>query len=206
MYLDMEDSRAAAQVLEEVGERRPEIWLPIHLYERQLQLAGESALAQAPHPEADWPYRDLRAYAVRDHALAGAQFDRANAYLDSMLRKNARGDPIVNLYNVGQVLVLAQVRLTAGDKDRADALARASLDWIEREAAHYRHDWLETYRALALALLRQNDEAIEALENAFSNGEYWRWWYTLQNDPTFAQLQRRSALSVPSHAKPCSRR
>jgi TolB-like protein/DNA-binding winged helix-turn-helix (wHTH) protein/Tfp pilus assembly protein PilF len=182
VYLDLEDLQAARQVLEEVGERRPEIWLPIHLYERKLQLAGETAFGRAMHPEPDWPYRDFLAYAARDHALASGQLDKASDYLDSMLRKDARGNPIVNFRNQNQVLVFAQLRLAAGDNGRARALAKASLDWSEREA--------EGYHAVALALLHRNDEAIEALDNAFSDGNCWRWWYTLQSDPTFDQLRR----------------
>lgn len=189
LYLDLEDARAAGQVLEEVGERRPETWLPIHLYERKLQSAAATAFALAAYPESDWVFRDLLAYAARDHALASGQFDRASEYLDSMLRKDARGNPIVSFRNHGQVLVLAQLRLAAGDNGRADALAKASLGWIERDAASYGKYWLEGNRAVALALLRRNDEAIGALANAFSAGMCWRWWYTLQRDAAFVQLR-----------------
>jgi hypothetical protein len=84
---------------------------------------------------------------------------------------------------------LAQLRLAAGDNGRADTLAKASLGWIERDAARYGKYWLEGNRAVALALLRRDDEAIGALANAFSNGMCWRWWYTLQSDAAFVQLR-----------------
>jgi TolB-like protein/DNA-binding winged helix-turn-helix (wHTH) protein/Tfp pilus assembly protein PilF len=189
VYLDLEDARAAGQILEEVGERRPETWLPIHLYERKLQAAAATAFAHAAYPESDWVFRDLLAYAARDHALASGQFDKASEYLDSMLRKDARGNPIVSFRNHGQVLVLAQLRLAAGDNGSADTLAKASLGWIERDAVRYGKYWLEGNRAVALALLRRDDEAIGALTNAFSNGMCWRWWYTLQSDAAFVQLR-----------------
>jgi len=190
VYLDMEDPRAAGQVLEEMGERRPEIWLPIHLYEHRLQLAGETAFRDATHPEQDSEYCELLAYAARDHALASGQLDKASDYIDSLLpRKDPHGNPILSYWNQIPVLVLAQLRFAAGDTARADTLARASLDWSAREAAHYRKHQLEPTRAVALALLHRNDEAIQALENAFSSGYSCRWWYPLQREPAFAQLR-----------------
>jgi TolB-like protein/DNA-binding winged helix-turn-helix (wHTH) protein/Tfp pilus assembly protein PilF len=188
-YLDMEDADAARQVLEEVDERRPEFWLPIHLYERKLELAAEIAFRNTTHPEGSWAYRDLLAYAARDYGLASGQLDKATEYLELLLKKpDADGNPVGNVWIQNQILVLAQLRLAAGDRDRANTLATASLKLSEREAVHYRKHQLEDLRAVALALLQRNEEAMEALEK-FSSAYCWRWWYLLQSDPSFAQLR-----------------
>jgi hypothetical protein len=106
-----------------------------------------------------------------------------------MLRKDARGNAIVSFWNDSQALALAQLRLAAGDNSRADALAQASLVGSERDAAPFRENRLEENRAVALALLHRNEEAIGALDNAFSDGQCWRWWYKLQFEPAFAVLR-----------------
>jgi TolB-like protein/DNA-binding winged helix-turn-helix (wHTH) protein/Flp pilus assembly protein TadD len=188
-YLDMEDPDAARQVLEEVGQQRPEIWLPIHLYERKLQPAVEIAFRSTTPPQRDWDYRDLLAYAVRDYGLASGQLDKATQYLELLLKEpGVNGNPVLNVWIQNQILVLAQLRLAAGDRDRANTLATASLKLSEREAVHYRKHQLEDHRAVALALLQRNEEAIEALER-FSSAYGWRWWYLLQRDPSFAQIR-----------------
>jgi hypothetical protein len=60
--------------------------------------------------------------------------------------------------------------------------------WSERNAAPFGKNWLDDNRAVALALLHRDDEAIEALDNAFSS-YCWRWWYKLQFEPAFAPLR-----------------
>jgi tetratricopeptide (TPR) repeat protein len=154
-----------------------------------LQPAAEIAFRSTTPPQRDWDYRDLLAYAVRDYGLASGQLDKATQYLELLLKEpGVNGNPVLNVWIQNQILVLAQLRLAAGDRDRANTLATASLKLSGREAVHYRKHQLEDHRAVALALLQRNEEAIEALER-FSSAYGWRWWYLLQRDPSFAQIR-----------------
>ncbi len=202
-YLELEDPAAARQTLEELGEQQPGMWLPIHLYEGELKRAAQIAFADPSHPQQDSYYCDLLAYAVRDHALASGDLDKASNYIENLLRKDAHGQPVIHHFNLNQVLVLGQLRFAMGDRRRATSLATGALAWNEREANHFRKHQLERQRGVALALLGRNEEALQALENGFTSGYRVRWWYLLEREPAFAQLRsdpRFQALLVEARA------
>ena len=208
-YLDIEDPFAAKQALEQSSDRQPELWLPLHVYARELQRAAQIAFADPSHADGDSYYCTLLAYAARDQALASGELDKASKYIEGLLRKDARDQPIVYHFNQTQVLTLAQLRLAMGDREHASALATATLDWNEREAKHYRkHQW-ERQRAVALALLGRNEEALQALENGHASGYRTRWWYLLEREAAFAQVRsdpRFQALLVEARAHAAAQR
>jgi TolB-like protein/DNA-binding winged helix-turn-helix (wHTH) protein/Tfp pilus assembly protein PilF len=208
-YLELEDSAAAKQTLEQLSEQQPGMWLPIHLYEKELNRAAQIAFADPSHPEQNSYYCDLLAYAVRDQALASGGLEKASRYIEDLVRKDAGGQPLVYVTNQNQVLALAQLRFAMGDHERASTLARAVLDWQEREAKNFRKHQLERQRGVALALLGRKEQALQALENGFASGYRTRWWYLLERDPALAQIRnepRFQALLVEARAHAAAQR
>ena len=67
----------------------------------------------------------------------------------------------------------------------------------------------ERQRAVALALLGRNEEALQALENGHAGGYRTRWWYLLEREAAFAQVRsdpRFQALLVEARAHAASQR
>ncbi len=208
-YLELQDPLAAKQALQEASEQQPGLWLPIYLYGSELQRAAQIAYDDPSHGDGDSYYCDLLAYAARDQALASGELEKASKYIEGLLRKDERGQLLVYAFNQNQVLTLAQVRLAMGDRERASALATATLDWNEREAKHYRKNQWERQRGVALALLGRKEEALQALENGFASGYRTRWWYLLQREPAFAELRKEprfQALLLDSRAHAAAER
>jgi len=73
-----------------------------------------------------------------------------------------------------------------GERQEAERLAREVLgsEWPPDEL-----DLLTYPRAAALTLLAKNDAALDLLEEAFSIGRLWRWWYAFRRDPAFEPLR-----------------
>ena len=94
-YLELEDPWRQSKRSRKQAERQPGLWLPIYLYGSELQRAAQIAFADPSHADGNSYYCDLLAYAARDQALASGELEKASKYIEGLLRKDARGQPLV---------------------------------------------------------------------------------------------------------------
>jgi TolB-like protein/DNA-binding winged helix-turn-helix (wHTH) protein len=193
-YLALDDPDAARHVISELHDPRPEAWVPICLYENDLEGAHNILRGVGLEDLSGSNYTDpyvLRA--VRDQALVSGDL-RARKFMQAVAEK---WDPTVGqaTWSAGQVtwqvdfiLVAAQWRKSIGERRSAEASARAALEWIELEerkpGRQYKFD---DERATALAILGQSDAAIAALERAFAAGRLQ--WLDVDREAAFAALR-----------------
>ena len=176
-YLEVGEVDAARSVLLEAPEPLPSRrWLAICLYAQRLErgtdLLREDPLWEEPAFDADVPV-----YLIRDAALANGRLASGGDELLALKIPAAE--------NPWAQASLAQLRLSMGERQEAEQLAREVLgsEWP------YELYQLTYPRAAALTLLAQNDAALDLLEEAFSNGHRWRWWYAFRRDPAFEPLR-----------------
>jgi serine/threonine-protein kinase len=185
LYLELEDVDAARTfVAQQPQSERPALWVPICLFERQVQRAADILRAN-PDRWSDSMTHDVEAYVIRDSALANGQFARAQDALNGLP---------VRPYGSYGTIALAQVKLALGDRRAAENLAREVLAQQNPKS---------NTRAIALALLGQHTEALEQLEQEFERGWRRRWWYVFDREPAFEPLRndpRFQALAARARA------
>ena len=146
LYLDLDDPDAARNVIAELADPPPETWVPICLYENDLEgahriLRGvrlkDIALDQLHIPVL---------LAVRDRALASGDHAGARELMQAVAEK---WDPIVSAADAGKLssavagrppgggdypedlLAAAQWQKSIGEQRRAEASARAVVEWLD---------------------------------------------------------------------------
>jgi hypothetical protein len=208
-YLALDDPDAARHVIAGLRDPPPEAWVPICLYENDLEGARNILRGFGLEDLSGTKYTDpyvLRA--VRDQALGSGDL-RARELMRAMAEK---WDPTVGqaklrvseaIWQIDFILVAAQWRKSIGELRSAEASARAALEWMElhdpRPFGLY--DDEDDERAAALAILGQGDAAIAVLERAFADGKRGRW--NPDREPAFATFRdapRFRALTVKKRA------
>jgi len=177
-YLEVGEVDAARSVLLEAPEPlRSRRWLAICLYAQRLE-RGTDLLREDPVWEEPAFDADVPVYLIRDAALANGRLASGG---DELLALK-----IPTAGNSWMQASLAQLRLSMGERQEAERLAREVLgsEWPPDEL-----DLLTYPRAAALTLLAKNDAALDLLEEAFSIGRLWRWWYAFRRDPAFEPLR-----------------
>jgi TolB-like protein/DNA-binding winged helix-turn-helix (wHTH) protein/Tfp pilus assembly protein PilF len=173
-YLEVADVDAARSVLREAPEAVPDYdWLAICMHERQPERAAE--LLRADPSFRYFIDRDIRAYALRDAALASGHFARASQdllELPSWL-------PSTELEEF-TVFALAHLSAARGERNEGERLAR---NLVGNGGPPYA-------AAAALALLGQEDAALDVLEEQYASGDRRRWWYVYLRDPGFESLRK----------------
>lgn len=181
-YLEVGEVDAARSVLLEAPEPLPSRrWLAICLYAKQLE-RGTDLLHADPLWEEPAFDADVPVYLIRDAALANGRLASGGDELLALKIPHtlAAENPWVQAS-------LAQLRLSMGERQEAEQLAREVLG--NERPGRYGGLFLTYPRAAALTLLAQNDAALDLLEEAFSNGHRWRWWYAFSRDPAFEPLR-----------------
>ena len=202
-YLDLEDSDAARSVLAEQPDAvRPNQWVSLCLYEREVTRAGE--LMSADGGFMPMFANDLEAYAIRDAALASGRIARAQREVRAPL-----SDSGVERH-IYRKAVLAHLSFLLGDRAETAKLAEETLRDIDEDRFHKGRPIQLAYpRAMALVLLDRQDQAIEVLERSFAGGFRKRWWYAFDREPTFSGLRtnpRFQALAAKARAHAAAER
>jgi hypothetical protein len=205
LYLELNDPRAARHLISELPDGPPEAWIPICLYENDLE--GARNILRG------FGLEDLSGYQFTDPYVVRAIRDQALARDDPRARKLMRAvaekwDPTVGhtkwtyaFWQTDFMLVAAQWRKSIGELRSAEASARAVLEWIELQDRTPFGGENVAERATALAILGQGDAAIAVLERAFADGKRGGW--LSDREPAFAAFRddpRFRALTVKKRA------
>ena len=182
-YLDVDDPAAA----ESVGKGIPLAALMISQYHR------------AAHPLASFPADAFSSWhgfsqasfnpvvnALRDDALATGQYATA---LD-VFEKVRSANPTGGLNMASMNLVYAHTLILSGDTERGHALAKSLLQLFEVEQVGRPPDCFARLRAMAYALLGDDERAIAELTASVQHHDLTHWWYTAELDPLFAHLRK----------------
>ncbi|MGH8250563.1 MAG: winged helix-turn-helix domain-containing protein [Steroidobacteraceae bacterium] len=196
-YLDVGDDQAAASALRGIEEQPRLGWLALHLHRRDWRRAGEAAYALiAAGPTSAMDERRV-ALAIRMHARATGDYDRAIKALEPWALVEWDGDePLLGgqLDQGSGVAGLADMLMMAGQQDRARRLARELLADTDVQIKRYGRGeiWLNEARAVALVLLDRPDDAIATMKRMRDLGASKHSWRTLlEYEPLFASLRER---------------
>ncbi|MEX2151347.1 MAG: winged helix-turn-helix domain-containing protein [Steroidobacteraceae bacterium] len=196
-YLDLGDVAAAQSAYRNIGKTPPYGWLSLHLLRKDWRKAGEAAYAivaeGSPHP---W-LESMISRAIRMHARTTGEYERAIRTLEDWAAVSWEGDEPVLLGQLDQgigVAGVADLLMATGQETRARALAEALLADAEVQITRYGRGeiWLNDARALALALLGRQEEAMAILQRQSRFGVYiHKWQFLIDGEPAFEPLKER---------------
>ncbi len=175
-YLELEDVTAARNVVTEQPSAQPLQWVPICLFVGALE-RGASLVRTNSESIRAGKLQGFEAYVMRDAALAFGRPDDARNEIVA-LRVGLDFDLSTNA-------TLAQLNIAMGNRREGERLARDTLD-LENEIRAYA---FAHPKAVALAVLGQNDAALDTLRRNFDQGLRRNWWYRILREPAFERLR-----------------
>jgi tetratricopeptide (TPR) repeat protein len=192
MYLDVNELAAAAALLQET--KQPSMSLvELAQYRREPRQAAE--LVRALPADYSWSGTAFSppADAIRDEAIATGDYASALKMLESRYAigspsPGARGG--MRMWNRGLGLVYAHTLILAGEAERGRKLLTGILVQIDSESVGRTENWFARERAMAYAMLGDDERALEQLAASLKLGHYARWWYTAELNPIFDRLRR----------------
>ena len=186
IYLDLDDPAAAAAL---VAEQPTSAAVELAQYRRDPSRVAEfAALVQVAPFHAVAPVAD----AVRDTAIINGDLAAAVGRLQDAY-ENWQAAAITNR-SVG--IVYAHTLVLAGETQRGLELAKSLLLQVEAEGEGRPAEWFSRDRASLLAILGEDDRALEALEISVNGLHIDRWWYLAQMDPLFERVRRLPGFSA----------
>jgi TolB-like protein/DNA-binding winged helix-turn-helix (wHTH) protein/Tfp pilus assembly protein PilF len=195
-YLEIGDPQAAARTATQAPGRIPARDLPLQLYRREWQKAGETAYAALDSDTMLAFDENTVTLALRRHARATGELEPALAALEQLadLRWTAEGEPAFaeDFDMKSAVLGVADLLLLGGQKDRGRVLLQRILSQTERATRELQRGamWTRMTRAQALALLGDREGAIALLEESERDGSLiMKHWMHLHLDPAFDSLR-----------------
>jgi TolB-like protein/DNA-binding winged helix-turn-helix (wHTH) protein/Tfp pilus assembly protein PilF len=175
-YLEMGDPAAAQDIVDGASEPVSAHRVPLHLYRREWDLAGEAAYASVEAGSVLPIDAFMVVLAIRMYARATGDYARARSVLEewseTTLDEQGRpvsGEPLgMRVITVGLADILQQI----GDEEGARHLLKAVLadmDYETRELG--RNDlWHFHSRPMALALLGRYSAAVDLIERYMQGG------------------------------------
>lgn len=144
------------------------------------------------------------ATALRDSALKEGRFAEGAAELSRLYAlplEQAAWE--LSPFNFREAALIGHLLLAAGRREEGRARLEQVIRWIDANP-HMGPIYNLRTKACALALLGQEDAALEQLAESFRQKDYTHWWYTLQFDPAWDELRThrsflRIATSVRAH-------
>jgi TolB-like protein/DNA-binding winged helix-turn-helix (wHTH) protein/Flp pilus assembly protein TadD len=195
-YLDAGDLASAEAAFRGIREPSNSGPMYLHLHRKQWRAAGEAAYGMLAAGTVRRINERAVAAAVRMHARASVDHDRAIRTLEAWTTVTWEGDEPRLGDSLGQRLAetgLADIMRMAGEPDRAKALAREVLHDIDIQTDRYGRGgvWLDAGRALALMLLDRPDDALAVLQRQVRAGMGLHdWRFPLLDDPLFEPLRK----------------
>lgn len=197
-YTDLGDLTAAEAVLRDGGREARSASMVIRLRQGRVADAGATALSMNGLPP-PWD-RDIATFALRE--LARADPRERTRIMRALTSQVRRGEPTagrsIHYGSRFAALALADLNLQMGDRESAERMAQQVITAIERDrkASQDRARLLpiranDRQRALALALIGEDDAALQALASALRDRTMRHLWYEIEREASFAELRGR---------------
>jgi TolB-like protein/DNA-binding winged helix-turn-helix (wHTH) protein len=134
--------------------------------------------------------------AVRDAALQTRDY-RHLIKIYEIDRRVAHPDEPWNIIGptVRSYPAMAHAYRLTGHPDIADRILAATNQWLDANEARVGASFLRT-RAAVYAMQGNREAALHALAASFRNGDRYRWWYTVTQDPIFEPLRADPAFQA----------
>jgi len=186
-YLDVGDVAAARSIAATTPASRDASRVLISQYNGDWRGAGEAAFGRGGYlfnvyQSWNWPQ------AIRDYALQTQQYDRGARAIAGRFKFDLSDPRTENLPQVNAATALAHILLAGGKRQAAERLLASTVQWIDAHpnftmAVHMR------YRAVAMMLLGNRDEALSNLRASVETGHDIRhWWYVIKHDPVWGPV------------------
>lgn len=186
-YLDVNDLRAARAVAATTPASRDSTRVLFAEY------AGDwhHAAAAAYDPRgflfneySNWGWAE----AIRDDAMHTRQYDRAVEQIASRYGFDLRQPRVTSIAQMIAAPPLAQILLAKGDKAAGTHLLGDLVRWIDTHPS-YGIGGIMRYRAAAMMLLGDRNQALSNLRASIETGHDIRhWWYLIDRDPIWTPI------------------
>jgi tetratricopeptide (TPR) repeat protein len=191
-YLDVGDEHAAEALIKSSPVRTSILELPLPIYRKQWQRAGELAylaLDDRLVSPADEPVMTI---AVRRHARATGDYVRALEALQTFTGITWTDDGVPRVPHrqglMSAAVGVADLLLAAGETERGQRLLRAIIEQITADlrSGAKSETWLSDDLAIAQLLAGDRQRALDTLEHAFAAGIFRHSaWHFEDADPAF---------------------
>jgi TolB-like protein/DNA-binding winged helix-turn-helix (wHTH) protein len=197
LYLDIQDLKAAEAITRGAPEPNPTLNTIMAMAGHDWHTAGSEAYRAASLGAIPVVGEPMPIAALRLQARSSGEYLRAIDVLAerSQTEWDAAGQPIVrdpsSLYL--NVVGLADMLIQAGQAVRGRRLLEATLLAMDHEARDFKAGdlWHHQMRPVVLALLGQNERAMEELQRSAANRLGWEhWWYYAEVEPSFAPFRK----------------
>jgi TolB-like protein/DNA-binding winged helix-turn-helix (wHTH) protein/Tfp pilus assembly protein PilF len=192
-YVDIGDLAAARDVLRGYRPQSPERTINEALVcFRAGSVARAASLAQVSisQPEANDSGLAVRfaADAAVEQAIATHNPQPARRLILSIPDVRHEGDTVaVTGDSLSAVIQLATLDHFAGNRAAGDGLARRALAYVEQGGSAGLANDDELSRAILLALLGKDEDALTHLQQMIAQGRWIGWWVWLEKDPVFGR-------------------
>jgi tetratricopeptide (TPR) repeat protein len=211
LYLEIGDLPAAIMLLENATPQmklaKQELYVSLPIYQRDLKRAANMArefmsASLPPASNAKLVKDEMRLHAVHQE-LVGWYWATAIALRDEAIGTGNYASALdligrsVQLYtgsslmrNRGLVLTYAHVLLLSGDTRRGRDILTSLLQQLDAEQIGRPAHMYSWERAVAYAILGDDERALSELATSQKMGRYAGWWYTAELDPVFSRVRK----------------
>jgi tetratricopeptide (TPR) repeat protein len=194
-YLDVQDERAAEAVINEAG-RTSIIQLPLAIYRKQWQRAGELAYEALDRQLVSPTDEALAVVAIRRHARVTGDYERAVEAIEALsgVTWTAEGMPRVPQRQGLKIsaLGLGDLLLANDDRERGQRLLRTVIEQLNTELRSGMRAEIWTFENMSVALALSGDQqrALNSLQHTLEAGAKGHGaWEVLEADPAFDSLR-----------------
>lgn len=196
LYLEIQDVGSAEQVARSISPPGQALLVALLMAKGKWSDAAQQTLHVISLDTMTPVDEPLMIAALRLHARSTGQYRQVIDILAkrSQTEWDAAGQPIVRdpSSKYANVVGLADLLIQSGQAERGRKLLEATLVAMNHEATAYGRGtlWLQEMRAVALALLGRDDEAIAQLHaTVVTRHDMSSWWYSLAIEPAYEKLR-----------------
>ncbi len=200
-YLDANDPAAARALAATTPGSRDSTRAVLALYSGDWRGAGEAALGRRGflfNPYTNW----IWAEAVRDYVLRTGEYQKGAEAIAARYGFDLANPTVSNLPQAHAAVALGHILLDGNRKEAGTKLLTQTILWVDQHP-RYGLVGVGRYRAAAMMLLGQRNEALSELRASFDSHDIRHWWYVVDHDPVWAPVRndpRFQAIAKLCHA------